>query len=119
MNEVDEIMNNITFVLRRLFYFKAVVTILIIIWLIFASIMIATPVNNNNNYNYNKNNENAWDKFKNFIVVDDKNYTRYFNLHRVWFGDQSIVELLIKTWYSAIALWIGRPVIRYLINKLK
>lgn len=49
---------------------------------------------------------------------DDKRL-RYFNLHRVWFGEESVILILFKMWYYAIIIWMISPMITPIILYLK
>ena len=48
----------------------------------------------------------------NFIINDDKNYDRYYNLHRVWFGDTSIVMVVFNLWFWVVIFWLMGPILR-------
>lgn len=47
----------------------------------------------------------------------DPESMKYFNLHRIWFGDSSIVLILFQVWYlTALMLVFGKlvgPAIKY------
>lgn len=45
--------------------------------------------------------------------------TKYFYLHRIWFGDDSIVMILFQVWYMTIMLFLLGPLIREAIRYLR
>lgn len=42
-------------------------------------------------------------------------HAKYFNLHRVWFGEQSIIMIIFKIWYYALIVWMMTPLMRELV----
>ncbi len=55
------------------------------------------------------------------VANDDQNYARYYNLHRVWFGDQSTLWLLARIWFYTLIFWMMGPLLKHvaMFAKLK
>jgi hypothetical protein len=45
--------------------------------------------------------------------------SRFYELHRVWFGDESILWILVKIWYLAILFMMVAPLIKQALTALK
>lgn len=81
---------------------RMLITIILCAWLITLSYLITRK----------SDTQNPDDK-------TDPSRMRYYNLHRVWFGDQSPLLILLKLWYYTFVLILLAPVIRELITFLK
>jgi len=46
--------------------------------------------------------------------ANDPSRTRYYNLHRVWFGDDSSLLILFKIWYYTFIFIMLGPILREL-----
>lgn len=82
--------------LKIIAYGRTGITFILVAWLITVSIWIMK-----------KNDTN------------DKEHQRYFNLHRVWFGEESIILILWKMWYYTLLLISLSPLIRELVTFIK
>lgn len=45
--------------------------------------------------------------------------TRLFYLHRIWFGDESVVYMLFKMWFMAVMFMVATPIIKEVLVNLK
>ena len=128
--------NNVQKFLKHVMFVKVIITLVLILWMMVMSGLVAwkqptmtanTSTNNLGTYypsgptysdpddDYEKT-DNSNPIYNNkFIINDDRNYIRYFNLHRIWFGEESIVMLLFKLWFYTAILWMASPFIRELI----
>ena len=79
------------------------VTLFLLVWIVCISILMVGQKKQGDDY----------------IVRDDQDYARYFNLHRVWFGEESVLLMLFKLWYYSAILWLLSPVLRQLAIFLK
>ena len=65
----------------------------------------------------------AWLAYFSYQILkpDDENVDKsnWFNLHRIWFGDESIVFILFKIWYMVIVFLAISPIIGEIINLLQ
>lgn len=43
----------------------------------------------------------------------DGNGTKYFYLHRVWFGETSIIATLFQMWWTTLLLFMLSPILRF------
>jgi hypothetical protein len=102
------------------------VSLCLIIWAISISTLIAWKQNKSstrNRYyssNISSDNDGGYggygggeeETLNNFLINDDKNYDRYYNLHRVWFGDTSIVMIVFNLWFWVVIFWLMGPILR-------
>jgi hypothetical protein len=54
--------------------------------------------------------------------IDEKrneNEARWFQLHRIWFGDESIVFILFRVWYLVLVFMAISPIIGEVIELLR
>jgi hypothetical protein len=50
---------------------------------------------------------------------DPTDIERLYYIHRVWFGDESIVFALFNIWYYTLFLMIMGPLVRVVVNYMK
>jgi len=44
---------------------------------------------------------------------------RYYDLHRSWFGDESVFMIIFKMWYYTLILFAAGPILRELVMFFK
>ena len=44
--------------------------------------------------------------------------TRLYYLHKIWFGDESIVYILFKIWFMTIMFFIALPIVKEVLVNL-
>jgi hypothetical protein len=142
----QHIWESIQMFLKNISMARVIITILLIVWLIGITFLIVWNWNtkkevevvddcnsyrgdcidyNTKGYSYSncyKNEgvvEEVEDVEKGGFLNDEENHVRYFNLHRVWFGEESIVMILFKLWYYAALLWMLSPILKELVVFLK
>jgi len=91
-------------ILRYLFVGKTLVTLFLIAWLLGISFLII--------YTSPDKTRPLTDDL--IQTGDYYNHVRFFNLHRVWFGEESIVIIIIKLWFYTAILWLLGPILREL-----
>lgn len=45
-------------------------------------------------------------------IPEDSNAAKYFYIHRIWFGEESIVMMLFKVWYFTALMFLVGPLIQ-------
>lgn len=88
----DEMLNKVMYVVSRLMQIRVIATVFIVGWLLMISHLLTRA-----------------DKGKR---PEDRD--RYFALHRVWFGDSSVVQTLFNMWYYTILLLIVSPLVGWI-----
>jgi len=88
----ESVANTVDRVLTYSWWGRIVITVVMLAWMGALSYLIATP---------KKDSENG-----------DVQRARYYNLHRIWFGDQSALMILVTLWYYTIILMILGPIIK-------
>ena len=88
----DRLFSSIQNVMTIMMRFRIVVTVVIIAWGIFMSQKIVRQ------------------------DLDQNSMWKYFNFHRVWFGEESIVMILFSLWFKVFLIIIFLPLIQELIN---
>lgn len=96
-------------ILRYIMAGRIGLTIFIIIWTVVISILIV------------RNNTDKTDESDNPSNPSNPNvnYIRYFNLHKVLFGDESVLLILFKLWYYVLFLWVAGPIFKEFIIFMK
>jgi hypothetical protein len=93
-------------ILRYMMLGRVGITFMIIGWTVLVSVMIL--------WNPADNVDKPFD-------VKDANYIKYFNLHRLWFGEESVLLLLMNIWKYTLLLLLLKPVFteiyKVVINK--
>lgn len=50
---------------------------------------------------------------------DPEAHQRYFAIHRVWFGEQSIVMILWRMWYTVLVIGMVSPLVKEILFLLQ
>jgi MFS-type transporter involved in bile tolerance (Atg22 family) len=50
---------------------------------------------------------------------DEQNKERWYEVHRVWFGDESIIFMLFKIWYMVLIFMALSPVLGEIIDLIR
>lgn len=87
-------------VLKALFYGRVGITLILLIWVSFIS------------YRLVRSNTIEED-----TIQEDTD--KYFYLHRVWFGEESVLMIIFNMWYYSFILLILYPIIGWLSDVLK
>lgn len=66
----------------------------------------------------------AWGIFISKKVIDNASdsrpsvdYLKYYNLHRIWFGEESLIVILFKMWISYLLLTVITPTLLNTVQK--
>jgi len=96
---VGRIQGTLSSILKALFYGRLGISALLLSWVIFIS------------YKLTKQSEEEEES--------EEGRDRYFYLHRVWFGEESILMILFNMWYYSVILLMLTPIISWLADILK
>lgn len=89
---IDDLLQKVLYIVSRLMQLRVIVTVLLVGWLLVISHLLVRADKEGRE--------------------DDRN--RYFSLHRVWFGDSSVVQTLFNMWYYTILLLLVSPLVGWL-----
>lgn len=81
----DEVVDTLFFVVKQVSQLRIIATLFLLGWLIAMTYLLMRPAKN---------------------AEDAASRDRYFALHRVWFGDTSIVGMIYSIWYFTILLLV-------------
>jgi predicted secreted protein len=48
-----------------------------------------------------------------------KTHDKYFAMHRIWFGDDSLIAILFGIWYKTMIIIILAPIITKVLQKIR
>ena len=92
------LLNSLKKFLKYVMMGRTGLSIFLIVWLVVFSILFARPSESKE---------------------EDETRQKYFYLHRVWFGEESIIMILFKMWYYTLILLMLNPILRELVIFLK
>lgn len=84
---------------------RIVITVLLIAWTLgISAMMVWKPLL-----------EEEMDSTTGRLISDRNNYFRYYNLHKLWFGDEAVVMVLIRLWLYVLGMWLLEPILREVV----
>jgi len=95
---------------KRIMMGRIGLTVFLIVWAIVMSVLIARKPDGEKNIEDSINY-----KRKTINEAYDRDYDRYYTLHRIWFGDESVLMILFKIWFWVTVAWMVGPILRHFV----
>lgn len=108
--------DDIKIAFSRLRWIRLIITIFLVGWLGFFTYLMMRSYQDQGFFDSNQPSTSKAATSDTDSSLED---TKYFYLHRIWFGDYSIVLILFQVWYMTIMLFLLGPLVREGIRYLQ
>ena len=109
-----DVAENIKSIFTRVRIIRAVITFVLLAWLVVFTILTLRLQFSEKDIEQNF----TTDSSGSVPTITDPEATKYFYLHRIWFGDSSIVLILFQVWYFTAIMFLLGPLVNQAIKFL-